>query len=326
MAHEITAGRMGRRAQAGGRSHPPADAHARRQAARLAGRPLRDAGAHGARPRARGRGVEVEADDQRPAPGARAAAKRVDRLVARARTASWTWRAIASCVARAGHDARDVRSQRPGRSVLAPGAGGRGRHRLRHARAGRDLRSTLTSRGAKCRSPASIPPTIAGQRQADGCRTRGLLQEQRGAVPGARAGQHRIRGARPRLGQEEHHRQRAGPQDLLRAERRAPRRQGGAPGQPHPDHRAQGRAGGRARQGQGQGGGTARGREEGAGQLRRGGEEEFAGPGVRAERRRPRFLRARRNDQGIRGRGLRPRTRARSAAWWRPSSATTSSR
>ena len=273
---------MGCRAQAGGRAHPPADAHARRQAARFAGRPLRHAGAHGARPRARGRGSEIQAHDQRPAPGARAAAKRVDRLVARARRQAGHG-ALSPAGGRAGHDARDVRSQRP-RPTCRPGrclAGLGGTAFATPAQAGA-CAQRLSSRGAKFRSRGSIPPTMPPSVKPTDAELEAFYKSNAAHVPGARAGQHRIRRARPRHREEGPHRERAGPQDLLRAKCRAPGWQGGAPGQPHPDHRAQGRTGRRARQGQGQGGGTARGSEEGARQLRRGGQEEFAGPGVRA--------------------------------------------
>ena len=113
-----------------------------------------DARAHGARPRARGGRCEIQAGHQRPAAGARAAAKRNDRIVARARRQAGHG-ALSAAGGCAGHDARDVRSQRSGRPVRAPGARRRGRHHLRDAGAGRISRSTRSSKSAKCRWRAS---------------------------------------------------------------------------------------------------------------------------------------------------------------------------
>ena len=79
----------------------------------------------------------------------------------------------------------------------------------------------------------------------------------------------RVRRARPRDAEEGHHRHRGRPAQVLRGEREALHRAGGAPRQPHPDQGRQGRAEGRARQGPGQGRGAARRGAQGSGDVRR---------------------------------------------------------
>ena len=185
---------------------------------------------------------------------------------------------------RAGHDARDVRGPGARRPRHAPGAGRRHRHRASPRR--RRPTSTLNAFFEQARGPgrALRRRRLRGQGDAHRRRPRGLLQGQPAAVPGARAGQHRIRGARPRRGEEGHRRQRGGPARPTTSRTRARfGTPGRAPRQPHPDRRAA-----RARRPP-----TARRPrprprncwpqvQEGARQLRRRGHEELAGPGLGA--------------------------------------------
>ena len=79
----------------------------------------------------------------------------------------------------------------------APGAGRRGAAPASPRRRRPAWRSTPSSSGAKCRWRASTPADFAAKVKPTRRRARGLLQGQPAAVPGARAGQHRIPGARP---------------------------------------------------------------------------------------------------------------------------------
>jgi peptidyl-prolyl cis-trans isomerase D len=127
-----------------------------------------------------------------------------------------------------------------------------------------------------------------------------------------------------RHGEEGHRRQRAGPQDLLRAERRPPGRPGRAPRQPHPGRRAQGRVGGRQGQGACARAGTAeaaRKAPQSFADLAKKNSQDTVSAG---QRRRPRLVGARRRQQGARGRGvLAEEGRGRSPVRSRPNSAGT---
>ena len=81
----------------------------------------------------------------------------------------------------------------------------------------------------------------------------------------------------------------------------------------------------RSRRGRGPspGPGSARLGDPGRRRLRRGGAQGVRGPGLGAERRRPRLLPARLDGAGVRDRGLRARARSRSPTWSRPATATT---
>ena len=97
---------------------------------------------------------------------------------------------------RAGHELRDVRAEPAPGPGHAPGAAGHRRHGGGAEGGGRPV----ARRAAAAPPGADAALRCAGlpqQGQPDRCRHRGLLQGQRSAVPGARAGAHRIRAARP---------------------------------------------------------------------------------------------------------------------------------
>ena len=146
------------------------------EAAGLAGGALRHAGAHGARPRARGGRREVEhlgASDQRLARELQQ--NELIAALARHRTASWTWRATATG-GRTGHDARNVRSHRARRPVRAAGARRASAPRLSRtpAQAAVALDAFFDKREVQvARFDAA---DFAAKVNADRRRTRGLLQ------------------------------------------------------------------------------------------------------------------------------------------------------
>ncbi len=143
------------------------------------------------------------------------------------------------------------------------------------------------------------------QGQSERCRYRGLLQGQRSALQGARAGADRIPGARrpgPAAGGVGAGR---GPAPLLHGKRGALHRGRGASRQPHPDRCRQGQAGRRAPASQGQGRDAAGTVAQDPGPVRRVGQGPQQRPGQRRARRRPGLLRPRRDGQALRRRRLR---------------------
>ena len=124
-----------------------------------------------------------------------------------------------------------------GGSAVGAGSGGVGRAR-RDVPAARDPgRSASTPRTI---SPRSRRPMPRSRRT-----TRIRPTRRSSSAPEQAVG--RVRGARPRGAEEGHRRARGRPAQVLRREREALHRAGGAPRQPHPDQGRQGRAQGRAR-------------------------------------------------------------------------------
>ena len=136
-----------------------------------------------------------------------------------------------------------ARAAAPGPSA-APGAAGHRRHACSRRRPRRGVALDAMFQQREVQVQRFDAKDYAAKVDAHRCRARGVLQGSgaRGAVPGARAGQHRVRGARPRRDQEGHHGPRGGPAQVLRGERGALQHAGRAPRQPHPDQGRQGRA------------------------------------------------------------------------------------
>jgi hypothetical protein len=158
---------------------------------------------------------------------------------------------------------RSSSRNRCARPRLAPGAGRRGRLRLRCARAGQrvarrffDKREVQVARFEPADYAAKVNPTPADL-EAFYKDNPQLFQ-----APEQASIEYVVLDLETR--EEGHRRQRAGPQDLLRAERRPPGRPGRAPCQPHPGRRAQGRVGRRQGQGSRACTGTGRSRPQGA--------------------------------------------------------------
>ena len=131
----------------------------------------------------------------------------------------------------------------------------------------------------------------------------------RGAVPGAGRGIDRVRRARPRRGQEGHRSLRRGPAQVLRREREALHRAGGAAREPHPRQGRQGRSEGRAREGARQGRSAARRGAQEPAVVCRDRAQELRRRRLGRQGRRPRLLRPRRDGQAFRGRRVRPQAR-----------------
>ena len=125
------------------------------------------------------------------------------------------------------------------------------------------------SAGTHSRAAARSEPVAADARsgaragEGHGRGREAVLRSAQERVPRARAGARRIPGALPGQRREGHRDLAAGSHGLVREAPAAVREGGGAQGEPHPDHRGQGRQargqGGRAPQGRGAHGGGAQG-------------------------------------------------------------------